>query len=86
MQRASRIVVEVTKAWVVSTVLPRTLAINPEEAAVIRECVDRVLAGQALWKICNDLNGRGITTSGGRAGRRNQSSTGPPTNAWCPAR
>lgn len=44
----------------------RTLAINPEEAAVIRECVDRVLAGQALWKICNDLNSRGITTSTGR--------------------
>ncbi len=45
----------------------RTLAINPEEAAVIRECVDRVLAGQALWKICNDLNSRDITTSTGRA-------------------
>ncbi|EWS99567.1 resolvase, partial [Intrasporangium oryzae NRRL B-24470] len=45
----------------------RTLAINPEEAAVIRECVDRVLSGQALWKICNDLNRRGITTSTGRA-------------------
>ena len=44
----------------------RTLAINPEEAAVIRECVDRVLAGQALWKICNDLNSRDITTSTGR--------------------
>lgn len=37
-----------------------------EEAAVIRECVDRILAGQALWKICNDLNHRGITNSTGR--------------------
>jgi hypothetical protein len=44
----------------------RTLAINPEEAAVVSECVDRVLAGQALWKISNDLNSRGITTSTGR--------------------
>ena len=45
----------------------KTLVINHEEAAVIRECVDRVLSGQALWKICNDLNHRGITTSTGRA-------------------
>ncbi|KAB7743203.1 serine recombinase [Nostocoides sp. F2B08] len=45
----------------------RTLAINPEEAAVIRECVERVLAGQALWRICIDLNQRGITTNSGKA-------------------
>ncbi len=44
----------------------RTLAINPEEAAIVRECVDRVLSGQGLWKICNDLNRRGITTSTGK--------------------
>ncbi|USQ75325.1 recombinase family protein [Ornithinimicrobium cryptoxanthini] len=44
----------------------RTLTINHEEAAVVRECVDRVLSGQALWKISNDLNSRGITTSSGR--------------------
>jgi DNA invertase Pin-like site-specific DNA recombinase len=44
----------------------RTLTINSEEAAVIRECVDRVLGGQGLWKICNDLNSRDITTSTGR--------------------
>ncbi|WP_374969017.1 recombinase family protein [Terrabacter sp. BE26] len=44
----------------------RTLTLNPEEAAVVRECVDRVLCGQGLWKICNDLNRRGIATSTGK--------------------
>lgn len=44
----------------------RSLAINPAEAAVIRECVDRVLAGEGIWKICRDLNDRGILTSTGR--------------------
>ncbi|GAA2169271.1 recombinase family protein [Pedococcus bigeumensis] len=42
------------------------LVINPAEAAVIRECVARVLAGEGIWKITRDLNDRGITTSTGR--------------------
>jgi DNA invertase Pin-like site-specific DNA recombinase len=44
----------------------RTLAVNTEEAAVIRECVDRVLSGQGLWKICNDLNRRSFSNSTGK--------------------
>ena len=44
----------------------RTLAINPAEASVLRECVDRVLAGEGIWKVARDLNDRGITTSTGR--------------------
>lgn len=44
----------------------RTLAINPTEAEIVRECVDRVLSGHGLWKICNDLNRRGIGTSTGK--------------------
>jgi site-specific DNA recombinase len=42
------------------------LTINEAEAAVLRECVQRVLAGEGLWKIVNDLNGRGIKTSTGK--------------------
>ncbi|MCC3151438.1 recombinase family protein, partial [Bifidobacterium bifidum] len=45
----------------------RTLVMNLSEAAVIRECVERVLAGQSLWRICIDLNRRGITTGSGKA-------------------
>lgn len=41
------------------------LVINPAEAAVVRECVERVLAGEGLWRIVNDLNERGITTTRG---------------------
>lgn len=45
---------------------PAILRINAAEAEIIRECVDRVLAGDAIWKIRNDLNRRGVrTTTGG---------------------
>ncbi len=44
----------------------RSLRINPAEAAVVRECVQRVLAGDGIWKITRDLNDRGILTSTGR--------------------
>lgn len=44
----------------------RSLTINPAEAAVLRECVERVLAGEGIWKITKDLNERGIPTSTGR--------------------
>lgn len=41
------------------------LVIEPSEAAVIKECVRRVLNGEGLWSITNDLNSRGVTTSTG---------------------
>ena len=44
----------------------RSLVINQAEAAVVRECVQRVLAGEGIWRVCRDLNDRGITTSTGR--------------------
>ena len=44
----------------------RSLLINPAEAAVVRECGDRLLAGEGIWKIARDLNDRSITTSTGR--------------------
>lgn len=44
----------------------RSLVINPAEAAVLRECVQRVLAGEGIWKITKDLNERGIPTSTGK--------------------
>ncbi|QYJ04239.1 recombinase family protein [Nocardioides panacisoli] len=43
----------------------KNLRVNQAEAAVIRECVRRLLAGEGLWKIRNDLNDRGITTATG---------------------
>lgn len=39
------------------------LVINDVEAMVLRECVQRFLDGDSLWKINNDLNSRGIQTS-----------------------
>jgi site-specific DNA recombinase len=42
------------------------LVIDATEAAVLKECVTRVLAGEGLWKICLDLNARSIKTSTGR--------------------
>lgn len=36
------------------------------EAAVIRECAARTLAGESLASICRDLADRGITTTGGK--------------------
>jgi hypothetical protein len=35
------------------------------EAAVVRECVTRVLAGETLTSVCNDLNSRAIVTAAG---------------------
>jgi DNA invertase Pin-like site-specific DNA recombinase len=39
--------------------------IVPHEAAIIRECMERILKGQSLRSIAFDLNDRGITTSTG---------------------
>jgi site-specific DNA recombinase len=36
------------------------------EATVIRECAERVLAGDSLRSICNDLNDRGVTSVTGK--------------------
>lgn len=41
---------------------PDRRTLRPGEAAVIRECASRLLAGQALRAICTDLNERGIQT------------------------
>ena len=41
------------------------LVVDAAEAAILKECVGRVLAGEGLWRICLDLNGRGIRTSTG---------------------
>lgn len=43
----------------------RRLVVNHAEAEVVRECVRRVLRGEGLWRIRNDLNERGIRTSTG---------------------
>ena len=38
-----------------------------EEAVIIREMADRVLAGETIWSVSHDLNQRGlVTTTGGR--------------------
>lgn len=43
----------------------RKLVINDDEASVIQECADRILRGESLWRVANDLNQRGVTTSKG---------------------
>ena len=45
--------------------IPGGLEVVAAEAAVIREVVTRVLAGETLARIALDLNGRGVTTPGG---------------------
>jgi DNA invertase Pin-like site-specific DNA recombinase len=39
--------------------------IVPEEAEIIRECARRILGGEGLYTVVNDLNARGIPTSAG---------------------
>jgi site-specific DNA recombinase len=43
-----------------------TLVVEPVEAAVIRECVSRVLAGEAVGSILRDLRSRNVPTSTGK--------------------
>ncbi len=40
--------------------------INRREAKVIRECVERILAGETFGTLLKDLNRRGLTTSTGK--------------------
>ena len=42
------------------------VTVRPSEAAVVRECARRLLAGEAMRSICVDLNTRGIRTVTGR--------------------
>jgi len=41
------------------------LQIDEAEAAIVRECADRVLSGQSLTGVARDLNERGVTTTRG---------------------
>lgn len=41
------------------------VTILPDEAAIIQEAADRVLAGETLRAVCMDFNRRGFTTSSG---------------------
>jgi site-specific DNA recombinase len=41
------------------------LTIRPDEAAIIRECATRALAGDSLRSLCIDLNERHVSTVGG---------------------
>lgn len=40
----------------------RALEPDPEQAKVVRELVDRILAGESVYAITNDLNRRGVPT------------------------
>lgn len=42
---------------------PDRITVIGAEADVIRECARRVLAGESQSSVCNDLNGRAITTA-----------------------
>lgn len=43
---------------------------NPDEADIVREVVDRILAGDTLRGICTDLNARGVLTGRRKPGLR----------------
>jgi len=47
----------------------RYTTVIEEEAALIREAKDRILAGESLASVCNDWNARQIKTTGGRGWR-----------------
>jgi site-specific DNA recombinase len=42
--------------------------IRPDEAAIVRDCAERFLAGDSLRSICADLNRREIPTTTGKSG------------------
>lgn len=46
------------------------VAIDPAEAEIIRECARRVLAGESIAAVTNDLNRRGVPTSEGNPWNR----------------
>jgi DNA invertase Pin-like site-specific DNA recombinase len=48
-----------------------TMSLIPSEVAVIREVAERVLLGESLWRIANDLNERDVPTALGNAWRTN---------------
>jgi site-specific DNA recombinase len=48
-----------------------TMSLIPHEVAVIREVSERVLLGESLWRIANDLNERGVATARGSKWRTN---------------
>jgi DNA invertase Pin-like site-specific DNA recombinase len=40
--------------------------VEPDEAAIVREAVERILAGDSMRSLANDLNSRGIATVSGK--------------------
>ncbi len=48
-----------------------TMSLIAHEVAVIREVADRVLLGESLWRVANDLNDRDVSTARGGKWRTN---------------
>jgi DNA invertase Pin-like site-specific DNA recombinase len=48
-----------------------TMSLVPAEVDIIRECAERVLLGESLWRIVKDLDARGVPTAQGREWRTN---------------
>ena len=44
---------------------PDRRTVRPSEAAIVRECAKRVLAGESLRSVAIDLNARGVAAAGG---------------------
>lgn len=55
----------------------RKLSPHPDEAGLVRELVDRMLAGETLLAVCRDWNTRGVPTS--RSAHRQALRRGKPT-------
>ena len=50
---------------------PDRRTLRESEATIVRECTRRVLAGEAVRSLCNDLNERGVPTATGKRWRPN---------------
>jgi DNA invertase Pin-like site-specific DNA recombinase len=65
--------------------LPATYVLDPGEAPVVREVVERLTAGETLDGLCRDLNARGIPSPGSGHRRRYRSPENPDGALWVPS-
>lgn len=64
---------------------PASYVLDEHEAAVVREVVARITAGETLDRVCRDLNARGVPSPGSGHSRRYRSPENPDGNLWVPS-
>jgi DNA invertase Pin-like site-specific DNA recombinase len=65
--------------------LPARYDLEPAEAAIVREVVERLAAGETLDGLCRDLNARGVPSPGAGHRRRYRSPENPDGTLWVPS-